>query len=213
MPLRYAQETKFVAVVDVIRRVIAACEEAMGRISVDKWPVFGGWEYLLTPMENSIPSVDAAGPMCYAPEVGVDDDSEGGDSSDEESEPAEKLVSSPRKPARARTRAPKALPFGWTKVVKTLGSGREIPHFHGPNDEYARSLVGAWRISLEAASFPQPAACEAFVLGQTVRIYSSSDELFYEATILEISSECPTVARVSYSDECEMWLFVTSRTH
>ena len=47
MPLRYSQETMFVTAVDLIRRVLAKCEEALAKVPIQRWPVFGGWELLM----------------------------------------------------------------------------------------------------------------------------------------------------------------------
>ena len=45
--LRYSQETKFVTAVDLIRRVLLKCEQALLRVKPADWPVFGGWEFLM----------------------------------------------------------------------------------------------------------------------------------------------------------------------
>ena len=46
MPLRYAQEVKFLTHIRIIRKVLTKCEEAMQRVPIEKWPLFGGWEFL-----------------------------------------------------------------------------------------------------------------------------------------------------------------------
>ena len=47
MPLRYAEEVKMVTAVDLIVRVIRACEDAMAEHPIGDWPLFGGWENFL----------------------------------------------------------------------------------------------------------------------------------------------------------------------
>ena len=46
MPLRYALEVKFLVHIRIIRKVLGKCEEALQRVPVGEWPVFGGWEFL-----------------------------------------------------------------------------------------------------------------------------------------------------------------------
>ena len=138
MPLRYSQETKFVTAVDVIRRVLARCEEALAKVPIKRWPVFGGWELLMEGDHTE-----------FAPDVNLTvtpEEDEGGGDSDACDSGDESTEAAPpeRVAAQALEVYPKALPPGWTKHVSTTPSGREIPHFYGPGGEYRRSLKQAW---------------------------------------------------------------------
>ena len=47
MPLRYSQEVQFLSSVELIVRLIQACEEALRSYPVGTWPIYGGWERFL----------------------------------------------------------------------------------------------------------------------------------------------------------------------
>jgi hypothetical protein len=138
MPLRYALEAKFIVMVDIIVRVVQACQEALRRVPFSQWPAFGGWEHLLPQREWGSVDVSAVA-FDVEPEVGeVDDDSDDETEVDHVDErDAESLV-----PSSASS---DQLPDGWTRVNQTLSSGRVVPHFYGPGGQYSRSLVGARR--------------------------------------------------------------------
>ena len=82
MPLRYAQEVKFVVHVDIISRVARACEAALSRVREQDWPLFGGWENLLPEREPTRRDEPVEVQHLFVP--GDDDVSGGEDSSDEE---------------------------------------------------------------------------------------------------------------------------------
>ena len=70
MPLRYAEETKFLAQIRIIAEVCAECAAALHRVGVDNWPVFGGWGLLMPDRFGGSGAVDVA-PL-VAPQRGVD---------------------------------------------------------------------------------------------------------------------------------------------
>ena len=47
MPLRYAQETQFLAQISIVADVCRDCERAMVALGPANWPIFGGWENLM----------------------------------------------------------------------------------------------------------------------------------------------------------------------
>jgi hypothetical protein len=138
MPLRYALEAKFIVMVDIIVRVVQACQEALKRVPFSQWPAFGGWEHLLPQREWG--SVDVSAVVFdVEPEVGeVDDDSDDETVVDHKDERAEESLV-------ASSAGSGQLPDGWTRVNQTLSSGTVVPHYYGPNGQYSRSLVGARR--------------------------------------------------------------------
>lgn len=207
MPLRYSQETKFVAVVDVILRVLERCEEAFVRTPPQEWPVFGGWELLLS-----------AGRVGSATEEGATfqedlfvtpaEDEQGGDSSGDEAEvePAPAKPSE-RAPVRAVARRPKDLPEGWTVSEHFLLSGRAIPTYFGPKGEKKRSLKQAWESFYAAQQARSRAgARECFKVGDNVCVWWPGDGCYYDAEVLEMSDSELGLARVKYSDDGErLW--------
>lgn len=50
------------------------------------------------------------------------------------------------------------LPENWSVEVQALSTGREVKHYYGPNGEYSRSMVGAWRVQEAANLAAQDAA-------------------------------------------------------
>ena len=60
MPLRYAEETKFLAQIRIIAEVCAECAAALHRVGVDNWPVFGGWGLLMPDRFGGSGAVDVA---------------------------------------------------------------------------------------------------------------------------------------------------------
>jgi hypothetical protein len=199
MPLRYAQETRFVSSVDVIRRVLDACERAMEQTPIDEWPVFGGWELLL-PLSDSRRTSAGDIPLTFEPEPGVDDGSD--DSSDDED--LEEQISSPAKPKRAAARKPKNLPPAWTMEKQVLSSGREVPHYHGPNGEYARSVVEAWRKSTPSGDEREKSACERVLVGQRINVHWTEDDVWYVARVRAVSTGDPNVVECEYVDDQEV---------
>ena len=96
MPLRYAQEVKFLVHIRIIRRVLEKCEEALQRVPLDSWPVFGGWEFL-------DPDATAQVPLAVEPEDGFENEGDDRDSDDEDADdestvPAPANVSVPVSP-------------------------------------------------------------------------------------------------------------------
>jgi hypothetical protein len=77
MPLRFAEETKFLAQIWMIADVCADCEAALGRVGVDNWPGFGGWDLLMQDRFGGGVAVDVE-PM-VAPQQGVDLNDDSGD--------------------------------------------------------------------------------------------------------------------------------------
>ena len=73
MPLRYAQEVKFLVHIRIIRKVLSKCEEALQRVPVDSWPVFGGWEFL-------DPDASASVPLAVEPEEEFENEGDDRDS-------------------------------------------------------------------------------------------------------------------------------------
>ena len=144
MPLRYSQETKFVAVVDVIKRVLTKCEEAFVRTPPEDWPVFGGWELLLA--VSDVAKADRQAAECHLElNVTPEEDESGGDSSGDEADVAPAPApQDARLPVRAAAKRSKALPDGWRLVEHKLESGRVIPTYIGPSGERKRSLKQAW---------------------------------------------------------------------
>ena len=191
MPLRYALETKFVVMVDIVVRVLDECYAALQRVPAARWPIFGGWELLLG--DDGL----IAGESCESPELVVcpgesDDDDE--DSADEDCE-----SSSVREPPIAPARGKKALPAGWTRTEQRFSSGRTIPHFYGPNGEYARSVVGAWRVhgvcDSALAGMDVPSAevnpkLSTDTVGQRVDVYWTEEFKWFAADVLSVDGTC-----------------------
>jgi len=191
MPLRYAQEVQFVASVDIIVRVLQACETAMSQQPVDSWPLFGGWERFLP--DRRFTSSDAPPPFSYAPEgseAGSDSDS----SADEDAGANVRSA-----PAVSR----RVLPAGWSRTETTLSCGRVLPAFHGPSGERARSMAEAWRVfrAPAAASATLPTSSppahvlrlSALSLGLDVSVWWTEDAVFYDGVVALFDGELVTV--------------------
>ena len=204
MPLRYSQETKFVAVVDVIKRVLTKCEEAFVRTPPEDWPVFGGWELLLAVSDVAKADRQAA-EFHLELNVTPEEDESGGDSSGDEADVAPAPApQDARLPVRAAAKRSKALPDGWRLVEHKLESGRVIPTYIGPSGERKRSLKQAW-----AAYFTGQQACrqtgkEYFSVGDCLCVWWPGDECFYGAVVLEISDSDCWFARVKYDYDGEI---------
>ena len=140
MPLRYALEAKFIVMVDIIVRVIQACQEALARVPFSQWPAFGGWEHLLPQREWG-----GVGASTVAFDVEPEAD-EADDDSDDEME-VDHVDERAAESSVASSVGADQLPDGWTRVNQTLSSLRVIPHYYGPNGQYSRSLVGARRLA------------------------------------------------------------------
>ena len=205
MPLRYAQETQFLAQVDIIVRVVQACEAAIKRVGELNWPVFGGWELFLPSRELSPEVVDAA--ELREPEAEELDC----DSSDDEDDGA----SSATAPAPPAIPAGSEPPPGWNIVIQLLSTNqRKIPHYYGPSDEYARSRVDAWRqffaaggVSPAGASGPGTSApaqaaivpvVHGLQVGDLVDVWWTDDKVYYGAQVLRVDSASDLV-QVRYS--------------
>ena len=201
MPLRYAQEVKFLVHIRIIRNVLSKCEEALRRVPLDSWPVFGGWELL-------DPEASASVPLAVEPEdefenEGDDRDSdvEDGDDLDVVPEPAEVRV--PVKPTS--TSAPggdQALPAGWRKEVQILSSGRAIPHFYGPEESYSRSLVGAWRQFHVSERLPSAKPLVPNV-GDKVEVWWTDDKRWLTAVITAIEVDESSCVSMVYDMDGE----------
>ena len=190
MPLRYSQETKFVTAVDLIRRVLLKCEQALLRVKPADWPVFGGWEFL---MEGAgTPSVN----LEEMPEP--DSDEEGGESDKDEPPPE---VSAPV--VRAAAKQPKVLPPGWQKSVTVTPSGRSISHFYGPGEVYRRSLKQAWIVYAGSQEVPESTSCERPVLHSRIKVWFQADDAFYTAKIIELVDGSEFVVKVLYDVDNE----------
>ena len=87
MPLRYAEETKFLAQIRIIAEVCADCEGALSRVGVENWPVFGGWELLMQDRFGGGDNVDVA-PL-VGPQQGIDLNGDSGDEDSSDDEEAE----------------------------------------------------------------------------------------------------------------------------
>ena len=129
MPLRYAQETQFLLAVDIIVRVLEACQAALALVPASEWPYFGGWELLMPARSAHVAIPDR---FCE-PEAG---EASGEDSSDDDS------VVTVKAPVVVRT----ALPPGWSQEEQVLSSGRVILRFRHTSGAHTRSKVGAWRL-------------------------------------------------------------------
>ena len=150
MPLRYAQETKFLAAVELVCRAMDFVAAAVVRVPISKWPFYGGWE-LLMPTRGPVPDLAA---------FALPDPDEEGDSDDEtvvvEEADASVFVPPPGKD----------LPPGWSVLIKVLSSGTNVPYFYGPQGEKERSRVGAWRAWHAAGG--REAGVEAGAAGSSV---------------------------------------------
>ena len=221
MPLRYAEETKFLSQIRIIADVCKDCEAALEKVGVKNWPVFGGWELLMEDrtFDGGLrPEVS----LTVEPELGVDlnGGSDDEDSSDDEQEEvhdnfARQPPLSPSKPY-----SKKILPRGWEVRIHTLSSGRLIKHYYGPEGARARSIVGAWRIfdasadfQSAGASLPQlyamlpPSAatntCPVRV-GQAISIFWTGDKVWYRATVQSIAVDGSACASVRYGVDGEV---------
>lgn len=198
MPLRYSQETKFVAIVDLISRVLAKCQEALDRVPAENWPVYGGWELLLD---------DCGGDLIQSFDIQEvvlpEQDEEGGESSGED-EPAQ-AEPVKRPVVRASAKKPRELPAGWSKHTTTLSSGTEVHHYYGPSGEYRRSLKQAWIAFRETESLAS-SPCENCMVGGSVEVWWPGDSTFYAAKVLEVSSSDSFSVKMEYVvDKTVLW--------
>ena len=190
MPLRYAQEVQFVASVDIIVRVVLACEGVIRDFPLDSWPLFGGWERFLP--DRRFSSEDAAPPVSVEP-VGSEAGSDGDSSEDEYAG-----ANVPKSFSVSR----RDLPSGWERVEHTLQSGRVYHTFSGPGDARARSIAEAWRVHGSSPSsqpeiefFPPAGVCKVISLsiGERVAVWWSSDSVFYVGSVVDFHSGVFTV--------------------
>lgn len=92
------------------------------------------------------------------------------------------------------------VPVGWWKVEQTLSSGRVIPHYHGPDGMYSRSLVGSWET-----------AATAIKVGDRVEIIWSSKTRseaghYFAVYVMERSSSNVFLVHFHYEvDSKELW--------
>ena len=186
MPLRYAQEVMFLCHVRIIRKVLTKCEEAIGRVPIDTWPLFGGWELLDPASKERVPT--AVDPEEAFEHEGDDRDSD--DEDDAEVEDVEEPVV-PMMPTAARRRgAPRSaaeLPSGWSRVEQTLSSGRVIPHFYGPDGAYSRSIVGAWRQFHASAGSEMPREGMPS-LGDALEVWWTEEERWLAAKVSKVDA-------------------------
>ena len=182
MPLRYSQEVQFVASVDLIVRVIQACEKAISEFPLESWPIYGGWERFL-PDRRFAPGE----PVVMAYDQAPSDS--GSDSSEDEDD------GSNVRPIRPFSQ--RELPDGWSRSERHLESGRVIPCYHGPNGESARSLVEAWRVvSAAPRAFGPPlgtVALASISVSQRVRVWWTGDAVFYSGSVALVDGDLFTV--------------------
>ena len=201
MPLRYAQEVKFLVHIRIIRRVLEKCEEALQRVPLDSWPVFGGWEFL-------DPDATAQVPLAVEPEDGFENEGDDRDSDDEDADdestvPAPANVSVPVSPtSRAVPRVESTLPVGWTKEIQFLSSGRSVPHFYGPREAYSRSLKGAWR-QFHASASPPSLGFSMPKVGDRVEVWWTVDKRWFVAVVSEIEVEGSSCVSMVYEVDSE----------
>jgi hypothetical protein len=143
MPLRYAQETQFLLAVDIILRVVDECSGALQRVPLHEWPLFGGWELLLPERASARQPI-----QLFSPEP---EEAEGRDSSDEDE---------PKPTATHPTEVRAGIPEGWSCVRQILSSGREVPHYYGPDGVHVRSRLASWREFDKAPSIEPTEVCE-----------------------------------------------------
>lgn len=200
MPLRYAQEVQFVASVDIIVRVIQACEAVLRDQPLDSWPLFGGWERFLPDRRFSSPEETPA--LAYEPSAS--DDDSGGDSSDDEEAGANVTV--------APSVSKRELPPGWRREDHTISNERVYPTFHGPGSVRARSLAGAWRIhgdstaasaaTVPVAKPPQGVKCISVLgVGDRVSVWWVLDAIFYDGVVASLDV---TLFTIDYDDGATM---------
>ena len=201
MPLRYAQEVKFLVHIRIIRKVLSKCEEALRRVPVDNWPVFGGWEFL-------DPDASVSVPLAVEPEEGFENEGDDRDSDDEDGDqvdivPEPARVKVPVAPKiRSTPRVESTLPLGWKKEVQILSSGRSVPHFYGPNESYSRSLVGAWR-QFHASEGKPPSVLLLPAVGDRIEVWWTRDERWLTAVVSAIEVEGSSCVSMIYEMDGE----------
>lgn len=200
MPLRYAEEVKFLCHIRVMRKVLTACEEARDRVPLSEWPIFGGWELLSAGSASKV-SLDVSPEPAENEGDERDSDTEDADLADEPVASEEVAVPTvPFKRSAARGAERHKLPAGWIKEEQILTTNRVIPHYHGPKGEYSRSVVGAWRLASAAAA----ASAEFPVglsVGDSVQVWWTEDRVYFDAVVTQQATDGSTCAQVRYVED------------
>jgi hypothetical protein len=200
MPLRYAEETKFLAQIRIIADVCADCEVALSRVGVENWPVFGGWDLL---MKDRFGEGDAEGvALTVAPQQGIDLNGDSGDedSSDDEGGEVYDAFDHGERVSPVKPKSRKSLPPGWREHSYKLSSGRVVKKYFGPNGVRARSMVGAWKsCEPESIQFVDPlgGGCPV-VVGQLIDVHWTLDEVWYQARVERVANDGSACATVRY---------------
>jgi hypothetical protein len=204
MPLRYAEETKFLAQIRIIAEVCADCEAALSRVGVENWPVFGGWELLMQNRFGGGDNVDVA-PL-VGPQQGIDLNGDSGDedSSDDEEAEVYDLFDQGETVAPVKPRSQRTLPPGWREHAYKLASGRVVKKYYGPDGARARSLVGAWKYGEpEVVPLRVGGGCPV-VVGQFIDVHWVLDDVWYRAKVVRVATDGSACATLRYTFDNEV---------
>ena len=188
MPLRYSMEVQMVSSVELIVRVVTACETVLRDQPLSSWPLFGGWERFLPDRRFS-----AGEEVSISVEPEGSEASEHSDSSEDEDDGANVR---PVAPVSRR-----ALPPGWSRVDRHTDGGRSYACYFGPDGESARSVAEAWRAHHKVwgdqrASFCPPSSCvslSSVEVGISVSVWWTEDAVFYDGVVSYVDGSLFTI--------------------